>query len=143
LWSEQSIATVNYELGPWIQMSAPAKWQSLALKDWCGNGPLFKSWVLLLGIIPLDHHAFGSLDLSQDMRFVETSSSWVNCVWQHERVVKAVPGGCEVIDKISFAPRLSFVSAMLKLIYVLVFRHRHAKLRLRYTTSGDHFMDKA
>jgi hypothetical protein len=137
LWGEQSIATVNHELGPWIQMSAPAAWHSLKLKDWTGDGPFFKSWILLLGLIPLDRHAFGSLDLSQRMRFVETSSSWVNRVWQHERVVKEIPAGCEVIDMVSFTPRLPFVSVMLHPIYTLVFNHRHTKLRARHAVADS------
>lgn len=135
-WGEQSIATVNFELGPWIQMSAPAAWRSLKLKDWNGNGQLFKSWVLLLGILPLDRHAFGKLDLSQKMRFIEHSSSWINRIWQHERAVKAVAGGCEITDKISFAPRLPLLSPVLKAIYILVFRHRHSKLRALYAAAG-------
>jgi hypothetical protein len=136
-WGEQSLATVNYELGPWIQMSVPAAWHGLQLKDWSSEGPLFKSWVLLFGLVPLDRHAFGSLDLSQSMRFVETSSSWVNRVWRHERVVTAVAGGCEVMDKVSFAPRLPFVSALLKPIYALVFGHRHSRLRARHAAAGS------
>jgi len=135
-WGEQSMATVNYELGPWIRMSAPTAWQGLKLKDWSGNGQLFKSWVLLLGFLPLDRHAFGSLDLSQNMRFVETSSSWVNRVWQHERVVKAVPGGCQVVDTVRFAPRLPLMSPFLKAIYILVFRHRHSQLRALHAAAG-------
>lgn len=136
-WGAQSLATVNYELGPWIHMTTPAAWRGVKLKDWQGDGPLFKSWVLLLGVVPLDRHAFGSLDISQSMRFVELSSSWVNQVWRHERVVTKVPGGCEVVDRVSFTPRLPFVAGLLHPIYVLVFRHRHARLRARHGVAGN------
>ncbi len=136
LWDAQSIATINYELGPWIHMSAPAVWRGLKLKDWSGDGPLFKSWVLFLGFVPLDWHSFESLDLSSHMQFVETSSSWINRIWRHERVVRAAPNGCEVIDKVSFTPRLPFVSTLLQPIYALVFRHRHSKLRARHAAAN-------
>ena len=131
-WSEQSIATVNYELGPWVRMSAPAKWQCVKLKDWDGQEQPFKSWILLLGLLPMDRHAFGTLELNQGMRFVETSSSWLNRVWRHERIVKSIAGGCEVVDQVHFEPRLSWLSAVVKPIYILVFRHRHARLQAQH-----------
>lgn len=130
------MATVNHELGPWLRMSFPQAWRSVKLKDWDGRGPFFKSWVLLLGLVPIDRHAFGALDLSHRMRFVETSSSWLNRLWRHERVVSPVPGGCEVRDQISFEPRLPGVSAWVKPIYGLVLRHRHARLRARHAAPG-------
>lgn len=112
-------------------MTTPAAWQGVKLKDWRSDGPLFASWILLLGVVPLDRHAFGSLDLGQPMRFVEMSSSWVNRVWRHERAVTAIPGGCEVVDIVSFTPRLPLVASLLRPIYALVFRNRHARLRAR------------
>lgn len=136
-WGEQSIATVNVELSPWIYMSAPAAWQSLRLKEWDGSGQLFRSWVLLFGLIPVDCHTFGTIDLSQHMKFVERSSSLFNNIWQHERIAKTVPGGGEVIDKVSFTPRVRWLSPVLRTIYVLVFQHRHAKLRALYAEADD------
>lgn len=129
LWGELSIDTVNYELFPWIRMSAPRVWRNVKLMDWNNNGPLFSSWVLLLGVLPIDRHAFGSLDLSQSLRFVETSSSWINRIWRHERILKATPNGCEVTDKVSFSPRIPIASALLERIYLLVFAHRHSRLK--------------
>lgn len=131
-WDEQSLLTVNQELGPWLRMTVPAPWRDLRLKDWRDGGRLFGSWVLLLGVVPLDRHAFGSLELGQDMRFVERSSSGFARVWRHERVVRSVPGGCEVTDTVGFVPRLACLAPLLKAIYILVFRHRHARLRACY-----------
>lgn len=127
-WSEQSIATINYELGPWIQLSAPAAWQNVKLKEWGGKSPLFDSWVLFMGLVPLDHHTFGSFDTSQKLRFIENSSSWLNRIWQHERVVKPAPDGCEIVDTVNFSPRLGLMSPFLVKIYTLIFRHRHSRL---------------
>lgn len=132
-WDNQSIATVNAELGPWIRMSAPAAWRDLRLKDWGPSGDrkgrLFRSWVLLLGIFPLDRHAFGTLDLGDGLRFVERSSSWFARTWRHERSARAVPGGCEVVDRVGFDARLRWLSPVLAFTYTAVFRHRHARLR--------------
>jgi len=135
-WAEQSLAAVNFELAPWFRMSAPKEWGGFLLKDWQGHGPPFKSWVLLFGFVPIDRHAFGTLEFSQDRGFVETSSSWVNRVWRHERTVKQTAGGCEVVDRLQYLPRLPVASFLLKAIYILVFRHRHNKLRARYGVQG-------
>jgi hypothetical protein len=128
-WDEQSMQTINYELGPWIQMSAPKRLKFVKLKDFNNGGELFTSWVLFIGLIPIDRHAFGSLDLTQKFKFIEMSSTLVSSVWQHERVVSVTPGGCTVVDKIGFVPRLRLMSAFLKAIYTLVFQHRHSRLR--------------
>ncbi len=124
--------TVNYELGPWIRMSAPDAWRRLKLEDWSGIHSLFESWILLFGVVPIDRHAFGTLDLGPERKFVETSTSWINRHWRHERVVAPAAGGCEIVDSIDFAPRLRALSAVLEPVYRLVFRHRHARLRARY-----------
>ena len=131
-WAEQSLATVNYELGPWIHMSAPKAWQAVRLADWQGGEALFASWVLFLGVLPVDRHAFGSFAFKPESGFVEVSSSWVNRQWRHERTLEAVEGGCVVRDSVAFAPRLGLVSPVLKFIYILVFRHRHQKLKAHY-----------
>jgi hypothetical protein len=136
LWGEQSIATVNYELGPWLQMTAPPAWRHVKLRDFGGAGPYFKSWILLLGLFPVDRHAFGSLTLGGELRFVETSSSWLNRAWRHERAVKTVAGGCEVVDTVCMLPRLRFIGALLRPLYQHVFRHRHARLKRRHGALG-------
>lgn len=132
-WAQQSLATVNYELGPWIHMTAPKRWQAVRLADWQGGGEaLFASWVLLLGVLPVDRHAFGSFTFQPDTGFVELSSSWVNRLWRHERTVKASGAGCVVRDSVTFSPRVGVVAPMLRMIYTLVFRHRHSRLLARY-----------
>ena len=131
-WADQSLASVNYELGPCIHMTAPASWQTVRLADWQGGDALFRSWVLLLGVLPVDRHAFGSFAFTPETGFVEVSSSWVNRLWRHERAVEATEGGCVVRDTVAFAPRLRLVSPILAFIYTLVFRHRHHRLKARY-----------
>ncbi len=131
-WAQQSFETVNHELGPWIQMSAPSAWRELRLSDWPGGEALFKSWIMLLGWVPIDRHAFGSFTFKPDSGFVEISSSWVNSVWRHERFVEPTGNGCLLTDRVTFAPRLPLMTPILKAIYLLVFRHRHRRLRARY-----------
>lgn len=131
-WASQSMDSVNAELGPWIRMTVPVDWRGKALADWTAGAPLFKSWVLLLGVLPLDRHAFGALDLARPLSFVETSSSWMHRAWRHERRVEAAGEGCVVTDHLSFRPRLPGIAGLLRPIYAGVFAHRHARLRARY-----------
>jgi hypothetical protein len=133
-WAQQSLATVNYELGPLIHMTAPKAWQAVRLADWPGGQDLFASWVLFLGVLPIDRHAFGSFTFQPETGFVEDSSSWTVRTWQHVRTVRAHGMGCTVQDTIHFQPRLAILSFLLRPIYSRVFRHRHARLALRYGT---------
>jgi hypothetical protein len=133
-WAQQSLATVNYELEPWIHMTAPKEWQAVRLADWRGGQQLFASWILFLHVLPVDRHSFGSLVFEPETGFVETSSSWTNRLWRHERTVLALGTGCVVRDSIAFTPRVGPMSLLLRPIYSLVFRHRHARLAARYGT---------
>lgn len=135
-WDGQSMATLNRELGPWIRMSAPAQWRQTRLTAWGGKSPLFKSWILFLGLLPLDRHTFGAFDFGPRMRFVECSSSWLNRAWRHERTMLAAAGGYTLTDTIEFTPRLALLAPVLKVIYGLVFRHRHSRLLALYPVAG-------
>jgi len=131
-WAQQSLATVNYELGPWIHMTAPKKWRAVRLADWQGGDALFASWVLFLGVLPVDRHRFGSFTFKPESGFAENSSSWTNRTWQHVRTVQAAGAGCTVRDSIVFSPRMVWMAPLLRLIYSFVFSHRHRRLAVRY-----------
>lgn len=133
-WAQQSLATVNYELGPWIHMTAPKQWHSVRLADWQGGQDLFASWVLFLGVLPIDRHAFGTFTFKPESGFIEDSSSWTVRTWRHVRTVLADGAGCRVQDSITFTPRMGFMVHLLKPTYSLVFRHRHSRLAARYGT---------
>src|SRR3546814_17906937 len=48
---------VNAELSPLVRMSVPQAYACLTLRDAPQGSLLFKSWLLLFGILPFDHHA--------------------------------------------------------------------------------------
>lgn len=131
-WQRQSLDSVNAELCPWLRMTAPARWRGMRLQDWDGQGPLFSSWVLLLGLLPIDRHAFGRFVFEPGSGFVETSSSWNARHWRHERRVVAEAGGCMLTDRIEFTAQLPFAAPLLGFIYRAVFRHRHRRLETLY-----------
>ena len=64
--------------------------------------------------------------------FLERSSMLSNRLWEHERTIEPVAGGCTVTDRIAFEPRLPIPGRLLLPLYRTVFRHRHRRLRSRF-----------
>ena len=93
---------------------------------------LFKSWILLFGIIPIDRHSFYLDTIYPEEGFSESSSSAINASWCHVRKITPQSTGCCVIDTVSYKSRLPFVDVILKPAYKLVFWRRHQNLRLKY-----------
>ena len=134
-WESQSLATVNAELFPLYRMSAPRDWLHLPIQQWSDASDQLKSWIYFLGIIPVDRHSFGTIKFTGPTTFLETSSSWLNSSWLHERIVTQVPHGCEVKDNVAFEPRIRTLASLQKGLYRRAFCHRHEVLRNRYTAS--------
>lgn len=126
-----TMAGVNRELFPLVKMTAPKQWQQMPISEWPIGKPLFHSWLLLLGFIPIDRHQFLFADVRED-GFIETSSSLTHELWQHERKISSQPEGINVEDYVCYRSRLPILGGILKPIYQAVFRHRHYRLRKRY-----------
>lgn len=50
-------------------------------------------------------------------------------VWEHERVVEPIAGGCRVSDHVRFTPRVAPLGPVFRAIFRLAFRLRHWNLR--------------
>ncbi|WP_394780219.1 hypothetical protein [Undibacterium sp.] len=131
-----SMQTVNWELSPIVRMSAPPQWADCALDQWQTGRVLFKSWIFLFGFIPVDLHAFRLEEITADVGFQESSSSWMNREWRHQRTVVACVGGCTVTDQVIVDGRVPFISLLLMPVYRFIFRHRHRRLLHRYGKAG-------
>lgn len=132
-----SMAGVNYELGPWVRMSHPPRFASIA--DALGAGEtlvpgrtVFRSWITFARLILMDRHAFGFERLLPGEGFDERSHSWSQKLWLHRRRVRAIPGGTLVRDELEFEPRLGLTAPLLRQIIAWLFRHRHRQLRRRF-----------
>jgi hypothetical protein len=121
---------VNQELGPLLSMTSPRSFRGRSLFEAPVGEPLFRSWVLLGGVVPIDfdHLCFESID--PDSGFVETSTMLSMSTWRHERrVTERDDGGSHIVDRISFTPRVPGTGPLLARVAEALFRHRHAKLR--------------
>lgn len=128
---------VNRELSPFIKMTAPEGLLNQPILRLPTGQHLFHSWILLLGLLPIDRHAFllESTDPFEGFAegFAERSSSIVNSLWRHERKVTATASGCTVSDIVEFQCRAPLLGYLLKPVYRGVFALRHRKIRSIYT----------
>jgi hypothetical protein len=127
-----TLGGVNAELWPLVRMTAPAAFTQRPLQEWPEGQHLFNSWILLFGILPVDRHAFFLQSVVPGKGFVETSSSTLNALWQHERTIVPITAGCRVTDIVEYRCRLPLLGFLLKPLYQLVFWCRHRYLRSRY-----------
>ncbi len=91
---------------------------------------LFKSWVLLLGVVPVDRHALALTRVTEGTGFVEDSTSWLQRRWRHERTLTdANDGRCTVADRLTIEPRIAMAAPLVRTIVHAAFTHRHRRLR--------------
>ena len=129
-----SMAGVNQELAPMTRMTFPARFAELG-KDLPPTGePLWKSWILAWGIIPIDvwDITFESFQGAPERRFVETSRTLSLSRWRHERRVERRESGCRVVDDLTLAPRVPGTGAILERFVRATFVRRHAFLQSRF-----------
>jgi ligand-binding SRPBCC domain-containing protein len=126
-----SIDGINDELAPWLRMTAPA---GMALTP--AAAPLgrrwFRSWVLLLGIVPIDYDDLCLERLEPPRGFLERSRMLSARVWQHERALEEIPRGTRLRDAVAFEPRLPIAGALHRAVIASIFRHRHRRLRAHF-----------
>jgi ligand-binding SRPBCC domain-containing protein len=126
---------VNAELGPWLSMTAPPEARDLRIEDAPIGEPLFASWVLLRGLLPIDRHYFKLTEVRHGRGFVENSTSWTERNWEHRRHVEARgEDACVLTDRLTFTPRIAASGPLLERVIGAVFRHRHRVLRERFGT---------
>ncbi len=126
---------INHELGPWLSMSLPAGVEGLTADTITPGMPLGRSWIRLLGVLPVDYDDLCVAEL-RPFYFREESVLMSQKVWVHERSVEVLPAGCLVKDRLQFQPRLPGTGGLSRAVVSQLFRHRHQRLRQRFGESG-------
>ena len=161
LWNNIStFKGVNKELYPLLQMTCPDEniklTKDLILIDENGyNNPLFTSYLLLFGFIPIEYDSICIVDVVEYSHFKERSSMLLMSEWNHDRVLVDVEPPVQsdtntnsntdhvlVTDTLSFIPRLTFFGPILKYIVKFLFIHRHSRLIQQYN-KGYHSVTTA
>jgi ligand-binding SRPBCC domain-containing protein len=123
---------VNDELAPVLRMTAPASVRRLDPSEVVLGERIFRSWVLLFGVLPIDFDDLTLVALEPGRGFQERSRMLSMSVWEHERTIEPNGSGCRVRDRLRFEPRLPGSGPLLERIVGATFRHRHRRLRRRF-----------
>ena len=122
--SFRGIAT---EMRPLLRMSTPRGTQRLTDFAVVPGQPLFRSWILLFGVLPVDWSELTLLEIDPGRGFVEASPMGSMRSWRHERRIEPAADGCAIIDRLSFEPR--FAVRLVTWFVRRFFSYRHAVLR--------------
>ena len=124
-------AGVNAEFRPFLRMTFPPEVGSLA-DTWRPNETLFRSWILLFGILPVEYDDLTFVEVDVGHRFLERSQMFTQRVWQHEREILPDGDGARIIDRLTVESRIPMLEPIQVPIFRLVFRYRHARIRKLY-----------
>jgi ligand-binding SRPBCC domain-containing protein len=124
---------VNDELLPLMRMTAPAHVRALDPSQVVMGERIFRSWVLLFGVIPIDYDDLTLIALEPGSGFHEQSRMLSMRVWEHKRTLEPTgDAATRVSDRLSFEPRLPGSGPLLERFIRATFRHRHRRLRRRF-----------
>jgi hypothetical protein len=139
VWSQVTdFSGINAELMPLLRMTAPREWTKLTLEDVRPGQKLFRSWLLLFGVLPIDYDDLSIAEVGPGYRFLERSRMMSAALWEHERLVEeAAAGGCRITDRVRFTPRWKPLGPLLNWIVPRLFAHRHRRLRDRFASTGS------
>ena len=127
---------VNDELMPIVRMTMPRAFRDFTIDDAPLGERVFRSWILLFGVLPIDGHDLTLISIDRGRGFHEHSTSLAQRAWIHRRTLEPVAGGTRVTDQIGCTPRAAFLAPVLRPIFQAIFRHRHRRLA-RHFASGQ------
>lgn len=111
---------VNREFRPWLRMTFPANAGDFT-ETWQPGQRLFRSWILLFGVLPVEYDDLAFAEIEPGRRFLERSTMLTQRVWEHERIVEPTPGGCRVTDRVRFVPRLGALLPVYEAVFTTAF----------------------
>jgi ligand-binding SRPBCC domain-containing protein len=123
---------INDELRPLMRMTAPGRIRALEPSDVVLGERIFRSWVLLFGVLPIDFDDLTLVALEPGRGFQERSRMLSMRVWEHDRTLTSEGNGCRVVDRLAFEPRLPGMGPLLERFIRMMFRHRHKRLRRHF-----------
>jgi hypothetical protein len=126
---------INDELWPWLRMTSTRSLRERGIAHVRVGERVHRSWVLLLGVLPIDYDDITLERLDPPRGFLERSTMLSQRAWEHERTIEPAldaADGCVLTDRISYEPRVRIPDAILRWLYAAIFRHRHQRLRQRF-----------
>jgi len=121
---------VNLELAPWLRMTAPR--DARRLEDLPLGERAYRSWVLLLGLVPVDLDDLTLVRVDPLHGFLERSATLWARPWEHERTLVRHPEGTVLSDRVEARPRPRVPARMHDAAVRAAFAHRHRRLRAAF-----------
>lgn len=112
---------------PLLAMTAPPGIERLTDVPMTPGKPLFRSRLLLGGLVPAGTSTLTLESLDPGSGFVERSPTTGMAYWRHERRIVAHGTGCRVTDRLTFEPL--WLPGLTTRIIHMFFHHRHRRLR--------------
>ncbi len=125
---------VNYELAPFLYMTCPDPATRLGPQH-VTDAPLFRSWLLLFGFIPIEYDLIRLESLEEGASFQESSSMALMSLWSHRRQLRedlSDPSITQVTDTLVFSPRFPLIGYFMQYVVRWLFMHRHRRLAARF-----------
>ena len=137
VWDRIStMAGVNDELAPLLRMTHPPGLDRLDPGVAELGKPAFRSWLLLLGVLPVDYDDLTIVRLEPGRGFLERSPLASQRHWEHERRIEPEEQGCTIVDRIAHEPRLPVAERLQSALVRQLFLHRHRRLRRYFGAAG-------
>lgn len=128
---------IGDELGPWLTMSVPAGAKDLEVTTVPLGEPLGRSWIRLLGLVPVDYDDLSIVALEPGRSFHERSTMLTARWWEHERTLTPMDEGTtRVHDRLTFEPRALVPAAAHRRVVAALFAHRHRRLAAHFGRGG-------
>lgn len=128
-----SIKGIRAEMWPFFLMTAPKGVQSLSNVRVTPGVRMFRSYVFLFGVLPIDYSDMTLLELKDGQGFVEQSPMGSMRLWRHERRIVPCPSDSNAIllvDQLTFQPRMA--KRLVGWFIRRVFIHRHNVLKANF-----------
>lgn len=132
-----SVDGISAEMRPLLCMTFPKDIRSLSDIQFQPGVRLFRSYVFLLGVLPMDYSDLTLLELESGRGFVEQSPMGSMKLWRHERRIvpsSSDPAAVLLVDELSFRPRMA--KRLVGWFIRRVFIHRHSVLKGRFGGAG-------
>lgn len=128
-----SIKGISAEMWPFFRMTVPRGLTSLNDVDVELGVRMFRSYVFLFGVLPIDYSDMTLLELNTGEGFVEQSPMGSIKLWRHERRIEPCPSDSNavlLVDQLTFQPRMA--SRLVGWFIRCVFVHRHEVLKANF-----------
>ena len=131
LWTWiSSVKGISKELWPLVKMTVPPEVLSIENLPFKPGVKVFRSYLLLGGLIPFDYWDLTLTELTANYGFVENSTIGLMQHWRYERIISEHPTDTQMMiltDQMEFAPR--FAPRMTEYFVKKLFEHRHKVLQ--------------